>query len=182
MTGLRRATVAAMAAMLLTIAACSGGPGGASADDPVGVVNAATAAAESGGFAKLADYACAAKKDDIANAFGAGGDMSALTQAGVDTNQIFDAMKIDFQDLNATETSKTDTEATVHMKGKLAITFDEAKMKEIIKKVIEAQGITATDQMVDLAMSQMAGQLSQTQDLDDDLKLVKEEGKWRICE
>jgi hypothetical protein len=180
MMGFKRSAVAAFAAMLLAISACSGAPAGATTDDPVGTVNAAIAAAESGGFAKLSDYACAAQKDDIANAFG-GGNMSQLSQAGVDPNEIFDAMKVDFQDITATEGSKTDTEATVHLKGKVAISFDEAKMKEVIKKVIQAQGITATDQMVELAMTQMSSALSKTQDIDDDMKLVKENGKWLVC-
>jgi hypothetical protein len=183
MTGLKRTMTAAFAAMLLTIAACGGGgPLGGGSDDPVGVVNAAIAAAESGGFQKLADFSCAANKDDFANAFGGSGDLGSLTDAGVQADELFSAMKVDFQDVNATESSKTDSEATVHIKGKIALTFDEAKMKEIIKKVLEAQGVPATDQMVDLAMSQMGTALSQTQDIDDDLKLIKENGKWVVCD
>jgi hypothetical protein len=182
MTGLKRTMTAALAAMLLTIAACSGGGIGGGSDAPVGVVNSAIAAAESGGFAKLADFSCAANKEDFANAFGGGGDLGDLESAGVDPQQIFDAMKVDFQDITATESSKTDTEATVHIKGKLAMTFDEAKMKEVMKKIFEAQGVPATDEMITLALSQMGDTLSQTQDIDDDLKLVKENGKWLVCE
>ena len=183
MTGLKRTVAAMLAAAVLTIAGCSAFPGGgASTDEPAGVVNAAIAAAESGGFAKLADYSCAANKDDLANAFsGGGGDLGALTNAGIDLQEIFAAMKVDFQDQAVTETSRTDTDATVHIKGKIAITFDEAKMREIVKKIIEAQGIAATDQMIDVAMQTMSSQLSQPQDIDSDLKLIKEDGKWVVC-
>jgi hypothetical protein len=183
MTGLKRTAAAMLTAAVLTIAGCSALPGGgAGSDEPAGVVNAAIAAAESGGFAKLADYSCAANKDDLAKAFsGGGGDLGDLTSAGVDMQEIFAAMKVDFQDAAVTETSKTDTDATVHIKGKIAISFDEAKMREIVKKIIAAQGITATDQMVDLAMQTMSSQLSKGQDIDSDLKLIKEDGKWVVC-
>ena len=180
MTGFKRTMAAVLAAAVLLIAGCSGGPGGNS-DDPVGVVNTALAAAESGGFAKLADYSCAANKDDLANIWGGSGDVSALASAGVNIDEIFSAMKIDFQDMTATESSKTDTDATVHLKGKVAITFDDAKMREVVKKILAAQGLQATDQMVDVAMQTLSGQMSQTQDVDNDLKLTKENGKWVVC-
>jgi hypothetical protein len=183
MTGLKRTLAALLTAAVLTIAGCSALPGGgAGSDEPAGVVNAAIAAAESGGFTKLADYSCAANKDDLAKAFSGGGaDLGELTRAGVDLQEVFAAMKVDFQDETVTETSKSDTDATVHVKGKMAITFDEAKMREIIKKLIAAQGVQANDQMVDMLMQQVSGQLSQGQDIDSDLKLIKENGKWVVC-
>ena len=81
----------------MAIAACSGGPGG-NTNEPVGVVNAAIAAAESGGFAKLAEFSCAANKDDFTSAFG-GGDLGDLAGTGINPDELFDAMKIDFQDV-----------------------------------------------------------------------------------
>ena len=77
---IRRVTALAFA-LALVLGACGGGPAGA-ANDPTGVVSAALAAAQSGGIAKLTDFACAAHKNDIAGAFG-GGNLGALTAAGV---------------------------------------------------------------------------------------------------
>ena len=178
MTGLRRAGVAMFAAMLLTIAACSGGIGGSG--DPVSAVNAAITAAESGGFAKLQDYACAAKKGDVASAFGSG-DMSQLTALGIDPNDVFNSMKIDFQDMAITPVSVSGSDATVHMKGKVAVSVDPAQARELVKKILEAQGVSATDAMVDTALGSMSSQLSQTNDIDEDVKMVQENGKWVIC-
>jgi len=180
MTTLKRLIAATLVAGLMTIAACSGTPGGGS-DDPAGVVNAAIAAAESGGFQKIVEFSCAANKDDFANAFGAGGDLSQLEAAGLNPDELFGALKVDFQDATATEVSKSDTEAKVHLKGKMAISFDEAKMREVMKKVLEAQNLPATDQMIDVAMTSMSSALTQTQDLDEDLSLIKENGKWVVC-
>jgi hypothetical protein len=179
MHGLKRA-MATIALVALTIAACGGGLGGGG-NDPVSVVNDAMNAAESGGFAKLTEFACQANKDDIAAAFGTG-DLGDLADAGIDPNELLDAMKIDFQDMAVTPVSQSGTEATVHLKGKMAMTFDETKIREIMKKVIEGQGMEATDEMIDAAMSMMTSQLSQTQDIETDMKVLQENGKWVICE
>jgi hypothetical protein len=179
MKGFRRATVTAFAAMLLTIAACSGLPG-TRGNDPVSAANDAMNAAESGGFAKLTEFACAAQKDNIASAFGSG-DMSQLSALGIDPNELMNSLKIDFQDMAVTPVSVSGSDATVHMKGKVAVSVDPAQAKALVKKILEAQGVTATDQMVDAAMGQMSGQFTQTNDIDEDVKMVQENGKWVIC-
>jgi hypothetical protein len=182
MTGFKRTTAAALIAVLLTIGACSGlpGGGGGGGNDPVSAANDALAAAESGGFGKLTEFACAAQKDSIANAFGSG-DMSQLTSLGIDPNELFNSMKIDFQDMAVTPVSVSGSDATVHMKGKIAVSVDPAAARTLVKKILEAQNLTATDEMVDAALSQMSGSFSQTNDIDEDVKMVQENGKWVIC-
>ena len=172
----------ALAAVALVAAACSGGPGGGNTNDPVGTVNAAIAAAESGSFTALTEYMCQASKDDVTSAFGGGGDLGDLAGAGIDPDELFDAVKFDFQDQTVTEVSRSDTEATVHLKGNMAMTFDPEAMRNIVKQILEAQGIEANDQMIDLAMSTMEQQLSQTQPIDTDMKVIQENGKWVMCE
>jgi hypothetical protein len=179
MKGLTR-TIGALAAAVLTIGACGGGTGGNS-DDPVGVVNQAMAATESGGFDALTQYACEANKADIADAFG-GADLSGLAAAGIDPDELFDAMKIDFDNIAVNEVSRSGDEATVHVKGTMKLTFDDAKIREIFKAILQAQGIEPTDQMIDAALLTMQGQLSQTQDVETDMKVLQENGKWVICE
>ena len=179
MQGLKRA-MATVALVAFTIAGCSGGIGGG-ANDPVSVVNEAMNAAETGGFSKLTEFACQANKDDISEAFG-GGDLGALSAAGIDPNELLGAMKIDFQDMAVTPVSQSGSEATVHLKGKMAMTFDAEAIRTIVKQILEAQGLDATDQMIDVAMSAMEEQLTQTQDIDTDMKVIQENGKWVLCE
>ena len=171
----------ALAAAAMAVAACSGAPAG-NTNDPVGTVNSAIAAAESGGFKELAEFMCQANKDDVTAAFGGGGDLGDLAEAGIDPDELFDAIKFDFQDHTVTEVSRSDTEATVHLKGTMAMTFDEEAMRSMVRQILEAQGIDATDQMVDLAMSTMEDQLTQTQTIDTDMKVIQENGKWVMCE
>ena len=177
----RRTSASALVAVVLAIAACTGSPL-ADANAPVGAVNAAMAAAEAGGFTQLTEFMCQASKDDLTSAFGGGGELGGLAGAGLDPNELFSALKIDFQDTTVTEVSKSDSEATVHLKGKMAFAFDDAKMREVMRKILETQGIQATDQMIDVAMSTMESQLTQPQDIDEDMKLVQENGKWVICQ
>ena len=173
-----RSAALAMAVMLVAVGCGGSAP---SANDPAGTVTAALDAARSGGFGKLADYVCAAKKSDITTLFGGSG-AGSLTALGIDTNALFDAMKIDFQEVKATETSKTATNATVHLTGKATTTFDATKMKPIIKQILTSQGAPADDASVDIAMNAMAGSLSSTQSIDEDVQLTQEGGKWLICQ
>ena len=179
---MRRSILRSAALAVVVIVALAGcGAAAPSLSEPAGTVNAALDAAKSGGFAKLADYTCAAKKGDFASLFGASGGLSSLAAVGIDSNSLFDAIKVDFQDVKTTETSKTADKATVHVTGKSTITFDAAKMKEIFKKVMAANGQPADDATIDATIAAMSGQMSQSRTLDNDVNLVQENGKWLIC-
>lgn len=170
---------ALIASLIVTLVACGGSP--APANDPVGTVNAALAAAQSSGIGKLADFACAAHKNDIAGAFG-GGDLSALSAAGIKPEELFGAMTMSFANVSAKEVSKTDTTAKVHVTGDMKITIDKEKFKTIAKAMFTAQGLPADDTTVNAMVDAMSGQLSSTQKLDEDISVVNEGGKWLICE
>jgi hypothetical protein len=107
--------------------------------------------------------------------------MSELEAAGIDADDLFDAMKIDFENLQATETSKSGSSATVHVTGTAKFSVDPVKFKTIMKQVMEAQGLPTDDATVDGAIAMMSGALSQTQEIDEDVALVQENGKWLIC-
>lgn len=178
MSTLRIKAVAVLGALAIALAACGGAaPGG----DPVGTVNAAFSAAESGGLTALTPFACAASKDNITGLFGAGG-TDQLTAAGIDPNELFAAMKIDFQDVKATEKSRDGSTAVVQVSGKAAVQIDEAKFREVMKKVLEAQGQSMPDAQLDQMIAAMSGSLTTTQDIDEEVTLVNEGGKWLICE
>jgi hypothetical protein len=180
MGSIRRRSRAALAmAMLLAIAACSGPPG--SANDPAGAVSGAFAAAQSGGLAKLTDFACAAHKNDMLEALG-GADVSGLTEAGIKPEDIASAMTVAFSNIATKEVSKTDTTATVHVTGDMAMKVDAEKFKTIAKAMFTAQGLPADDATINAMVTAMAAQMSTTQKLDEDVQVVNEGGKWLICE
>lgn len=173
---LRRAAAVVLA---LTLAACGGTAN--VANDPAGSVQAALTAVSSGGFAKMAEFTCAAKKNDLANAFG-GGNLGALEAAGVKADDIFNAMSVSFSNITAKEVSKTATAAKVHVTADMKMTVDQEKFKTILKTMMTAQGMPADDATVNAAMSAMAGSLSQTQKVDEEIDVINEGGKWLICD
>jgi hypothetical protein len=175
---LRRGPVLA-AAVMLTLGACSSTP--AAGSDPAGTVQAALSAVSSGGAAKLADFTCAARKADPLGALGASG-IQSLTAAGIKPEDVMAAMSMTFTNVTVAETAKTGTTATVHVTGDSVVTLDKDKMRTIMKTVLAAQGRPVDDATLDAVMTAMAGQLTRTQKLDEDVSLVQEGGKWLVCD
>jgi hypothetical protein len=171
-----RARALLLSGVVLLVAACGGA---ASTNDPSGAVQAALGAA-SGGITKLADFTCAAKKNDVTDAFGASS-LSQLQGAGVNMNDLFGAVSIKFENVTTKETSKSDSAATVHMTADMTISFDKDKMKALMKTVLQAQGQPVDDAALDNLMAMMSTQLSQSQKLDEDVSVVNEGGKWLLC-
>ena len=169
---------ALLGAVVLVSVACGGGAG--TANDPEGTVKTALAAASSGGIAKLTDYMCAAQKNDPAALFGTGSD--SLKAAGIDPTEMFNAMSISVANLTTSTKTKTDTAATVHVTGDSTVTVDTTKFREIMKKVLAAQGKPADDATLTLVMNAMSAQLSKTSKIDEDIQLVNEGGKWLLCD
>jgi hypothetical protein len=166
-----------LGAVLVIVTACSGAP---STSDPSGAVQAAMSAASSGGFAKLGDFACAAKKNDIANAFG-GVNLSQLQGAGINPTELFNAISLKFENVTTKEVTKSASAATVHLTADMTLSFDKDKMRAIMKTVIAAQGQAVDDATLDTVMGMMASQLSKSQKLDEDIAVVNEGGKWLLC-
>jgi len=169
---------AALLTVLVMVAVACGG-GGATAD-PAGSVKAAFDTVASGGLAKFDDFACAAQKGKVAEAFtGAAG--GGFSQAGINMTDVMNAMTVKFDNVSAKEVSKTDTKATVHVSGTMTVTVDQEKFKPILKQMMTAQGLPADDATINAALSAMSGQLTKSQALDQDVVVVNENGKWLIC-
>lgn len=176
-----RRTLITLIAAAATVTACGGGA--PAANEPAGVVNSAFAAAESGGLGRLTEFACAAQANSLTSMFGASAsDFADLQAAGIDANELLNAMKVDFENIQASETSRSGTSATVHVTGTAKMSVDEAAMRQILTKVLEAQGMEADDATLDMAMGAMGGELSETQQIDEDVTVVQEGGKWLICD
>jgi hypothetical protein len=165
--------------VMVLVTACGGAAGGGG--DPSSAVKAAFDAAGSGGLAKLDDFACAAEKGKVSEMFGSAAGMEQLTAAGVDPNQVMSAIAIKFDNLTTKESSRTDKDATVHVNGNMTVTVDPAKFKPILKTILQAQGLPSDDATIDAALTAMSGSLSKSQAIDEDVKLVNENGKWLIC-
>lgn len=176
----RVARCAALVLMLVAAVGC-GAAGGGPANDPSGSVTNALAAVSSGGLSKITDFACAAHKNDLIDAFG-GGNAAALAAAGVKTEDVLNAMSMQFTNVAVKELSKTDTTAKVHVTADMKVSFDKDKFKALMKTVLAAQGQPTDDATLDAMLNGMSGMLEQTQKFDEDVDVVNEGGKWLLCE
>ncbi len=102
-------------ALGVVLAGCGGG---GSTSDPVSTVKAVTGVMQSKQWDKIADYACAAKKDEIAKQFDLSQSLAGSLQ-GIDSKKFSDALTIKFSNLDVKEKSKTGDKAVVTMTGKI---------------------------------------------------------------
>jgi len=164
------------------LTACGGG--GGSGDDPTAAVKDLFKAIEQKKFDKIPDYACEAQKEEARQTFDFGAIMAeSLGGADVDPQKILDAMSFKMADLEVTKVSESGDTATVHVKGKLEISVDPDKFKDVVKELLKAQGMEVSDEMLDQFVGPAMEQFQDFgQELDEDITMAKEGGKWLICE
>ena len=176
--------IIAVLVVVATVAACGGGGGGGpSSSDPTATVKDLMAAVTAGNYDKIADYACAAQKEQVTKQFDPGslfgGEAGAL---GLTAADIKDAVKFSVSGFDAKEKSRDGTTAVVAMTGTMKLAIDKEKFKALMKKALEAAGQPADEATLNLAMGMIDTIGLQEQDISSDLTLVNEGGKWLICE
>ena len=165
-----------VAAVMVALVACGGGSG-----DPTAVVKQAFTLIEQGKFDEIGNLACAAKKADVEKSLNFAASVAEQMPPGFDTQSVIDSMKITISGLDVKEASRSGDTATVQVKATLKITFDEAKIREVMKAYLEQLGQPVDDTVLDAAMSQMSSLLSLEQPLDETTTVVNEGGSWKIC-
>ncbi|MFN8596456.1 MAG: hypothetical protein U0559_09775 [Anaerolineae bacterium] len=155
--------------------------GGNSSGDPVSVVKELMNVVQAKNFDAISNYACAAMKDQITQTFNPVG---SLAGSGVDAKKALDAMTITLADMTYEKTSETADKAAVQVKGKFTIKIDRDKLKAFLVDLFKAQGtgIEPTDDMINQALDAAAAQFEQGQDVNSTMNLIKENGKWVVCE
>jgi hypothetical protein len=175
---MKRLSVVLIAVIVMSALLSACGGGGAAAADPTSALKDAMQAVVDKNFDKLAELTCAAKRAEVKDTFNPA---TALGATGVDSAKILDAMTIALKDPTYSKVSEEGDKAVVQFKGTMAMKFDMAKFKVIMKEVLSAQGQTVTDAELDAGLAMIAGQLEQGQELDQKIDMVKEGGKWLMC-
>jgi len=163
--------------VLSAVLTACGGSGGA-ASDPTGVVKEAMQAVVDKKFDKLAEMTCAAKKADVENIFSPAG---AFAGTGIDAQKVLDAMTISIQDAEYTKVSETADKAEVQMKAKMNFKVDKEKFKGVMVDILKSQGQEVPVDQVDAILAMAVSQMEETQNVDNKIDVVKENGKWVIC-
>jgi hypothetical protein len=172
-------------ALGLLLTACGGSGNGDDGDDATATVQDLFKAIENKQFDKIPDYACTAQKDEVRQTFDFGSAIaSSLGGADVDPQMILDALTFKLSGLEITEKSKSGDKAIVHAKGRLEMTVDPEKFKEVVRELLKQQGIgDVSDELMDQFAGPVLEQFEDfSTDLDDDIALIKEDGNWLICD
>jgi hypothetical protein len=175
--------VSAILVLPLLIAACSGGPGAASGNDPAAVVKDALAKVAAKDVNGLANLACAGQADQVREQFDMAGQFASAVPSGVNVQDIVNSITIDTSAVTVGSATVNGDSATVPVSGTMKMTFDKEKMRPIIKQMLEAQapGVTLTDEQIDGFLDQMGGG-GQGVPLNESMTLKQEGGAWKICE
>lgn len=178
MTRRHRLLLTLMAALVLVLAACGGAA--PAANDPAGVVRNALSLASAKDITGLTNLACAAQKDEIADSFTGGlGEIAG----GIDAAQVLQAMTIDTSKVTVGTATESGDTASVPLSGSMSFSFDTAKMRDIMKLALAAQGQPTDDATIDAAMAMLQGFSGQAIPMDGQtMDLVKEGGAWKICD
>jgi alpha-tubulin suppressor-like RCC1 family protein len=180
---LRSTRAALFCAAVFAFAAC--GSGITNPVDPVGGVAAAFDIAKAGGALKAMDLVgCLTTGGAVSSAFSGlfGGLTGAqLATYGITADDVNAAFKISFDNLQTSEVSRSGDTATVHVNVKVTTAIDPGKLKELIKKYGASQGVVPDDATIDAQIQRLGGQLTQSETITKDIRVVQQDGKWVAC-
>lgn len=172
-----RLVVAAFVVSVLA-GACGGTPG--AGDSPTGVVRTALDRMAAKQVDQLPELACAAQRDRITEAFDLTGGMAGLLP-GLDPKALLDAVAFDVSKVVLTEGTVSGDTAEVRMTGTMGIEFDAATMREVLRPVLEGQGLPSDDASIDAMVGGLEA-MAQNVPVDETVKVVREDGAWKICD
>jgi hypothetical protein len=161
----------------LTLAACGGGGDG---DKPVAVVEKVVKAMETMDVEKASQYFCKDKQDELTQTLESG--FEELEQMGMDPDELLAAFKLNMTDMKYEEKSVDGDKAVVGVSGNMSLDFDTDKLKEFFRKAAEAAGQEVTDEQLDMMMGMFTAMGGQEAPVEGDVELIKEDGKWVVCD
>jgi major membrane immunogen (membrane-anchored lipoprotein) len=160
--------VAVVLVLSVLLTACGGG----AAADPAGVVQGLMQAMQNKQMDQLPNFVCAAQRDSVVAQFNPASSLGS----GIDSAKALDAMTIVMKDMTYAKTSETATAAVVHVKGTMSINFDTAKMTALMKAAGQ------DDATIQQSMGMVSTLFAAGIPIDNDMNLVKENGKWLVCQ
>ena len=131
----------------------------------------------------LRPLACAGQEDRIRDQLGLPGAVGSGLDLlpGLDTQALVDAVKLDVSGVKLGEAAVDGDVAQVPVTGTLKVTFEPDAMRPILRQVLDQQGTTMTDEQLD-ALIKTLGAYGQDVPLDQSVRVVREDGAWKICQ
>jgi hypothetical protein len=175
-----RTRVAAVAGSLALSMSLALAPAAMAQDGPEATIEGFMDAVAAKDFDALPGYFCEAEAEQAAQF-----DLAALAgemPEGMDVSTLLDAFIFDISLDSLEVVSESETEATVHVVGSMAMDIDAEALLPFVESVIEMSGMEADEATVAMFMDIVASEFeAEAEEIDDDVTLVSEDGAWRIC-
>jgi hypothetical protein len=165
-------------AIALMLAACGGGA--KTSSQPTDTVKQVVQATQEMDLDRVSELFCSERQGDITQ--GLEGSLAELEQMGLDRNELLDAIQLKIANEKYETVSQSDNEAVVRVSGDMSLQLDTEKMRSFVKKAAEASGETVSDEQLDFMVSMFSAIGGQETPIDADIKLIKENDKWVVCD
>lgn len=175
--GHRLIVIVACVVLALSAAACTSTP----SDGPEIVVIDALDKVAAKDLEGLRPLACSGQEDRIRDQLGLPGGIGGELLPGLDTQALVDAVQLGVGGVKTGEPVIDGDVAQVPVTGTLRVTFDAAAMRPILRQVLDQQGTAMTDEQLD-ALLKTLETYGQDVPLDQSVRLVREDGAWKICQ
>jgi hypothetical protein len=169
-----------LVALAILAAGCT--PAAPAADSPGATVQAALGRLAARDVAGLAALSCAGQEDRIVEQLGIPGlGAGAELIPGVDAQALVDAVTLDLADVRFGDPSMDGEVASVPVTGSVKVTFDEVRMRPMVKALLEQRGTPMNDEQLDALLKTLAT-YGQDVPIDETIRLVRQDGTWKICQ
>jgi hypothetical protein len=148
--------------------------------DPAEVTQMVVDAMQTLDIEAASEHFCEEQRSDLDSSLEEG--FAELEAMGLDPDELLDAFQLNFDDVEYEERSQEGDEAVVHVSGSMSLEFDTDKLREFFRKASEASGQEVTDQELDFVVGIFESMSGQEAPLDADVKLIKEDGEWVVCD
>jgi hypothetical protein len=175
-----RRLLPAVTALALVLVAGACAPS-APAEGPAATVSEALAKVAAKDLDGLRTLACAGQEDAIRDQLGLPAAMGGELLPGLDTEALLDAVGVDVSDVEFGDPVIEGDVARVPISGTLGVTFAADAMRPLLRDVLEQQGTAMTDEQLDALLKTLEA-YGQDLPLDESIRLVREDGAWKICQ
>jgi hypothetical protein len=167
--------------LVLALGACAPAAPAPAADAPGAVVAEALAKVTAKDLDGLRGLACAGQEDLIRNQIALPAGIGTDLLPGLDTKALLDAVQVDVSGVKVGEATVDADVAEVPVTGAMNVTFDKVAMRPVLRSMLDAQGMTMTDDQVDGLLSTLQS-YGQQLPVKQTVRLVREAGAWKVCQ
>ena len=151
----------------------------AAADSPESAINEFFDMAASGEFDRIGEVVCAADQQTMREAFDLG------EQLGLGDDELAQALTFQIEDRAVEVISEEGDTATVAVTATMSMDVPEDEMEAIVRAVMEADlgpdDPPVSDDDLEMMMGFVGSAFNQTQAIDQEVTVVREEGSWLVC-